>query len=1098
SYIDDPTGQIEIPQKEPRNSVVDFQWLRWRARMWEEYYREWTARFKKGAPDIPVTDNFSLYVSTLPRFFYAAPLDLFRFAEFFDVGGLDCGPSIIGSRHYSAYQFDLVNSAWEDKPVWVPEIYYNWNRQEPQDPGFDFFYCMGRKVSHLSIFTWPVITGKTDTKPYESDVSENKRFVVDALQKEIAEARHVDAEAGGVVTLNYVQPSVGIYWSPDIHNYAIAKGLTQEWLAGTDSIYDLDQIVNDCHFPVKLIDEQRLRKGDMKKLKVLLVGGAYALDLKTWQGMLAFADAGGTLVLVGPAGIYDRQLRPYAFAPCGDESLGLQLSGWKAAGENVYRTDDKSWAKIGKNRKIRSFGRYAEATISPAWETVLRYASGEPAVISRPQGKGSIVFAMSDIANPYSSYMSAGNIEFFEGLLEAAGVPRFCRVFTDEGRSPAPEVAVAHKMRSPGEHYIFLNNFGPEGAFHIYLNGLGKDAVIREMISGRQVEMRDDRGCSTFMETMPKHGYKVYQIKTSAINVATVSSMALTPRSGDLSRMEGVVKSDAAAPTKCAIRKEVAPGGEQLLWLSSPTVDAAVSPVKGGRLVWLSAPGDDGNHVVPSFALKTGDSLVAPDGGIKTILDLNGRSFPGVTLENDFKIGGVTDSPETAGLELSGSDELSGLSVKNALSVSKDRPGLLWKVSQSAAKPPQGLPLRLFIHANLLIGGEVKRKILFAAGGGEGVAFSSQFRPGANETTRVEGKTSWAAAIDPSDKIGVLCLFNKGFCRTQFWNSQKTFNIEIGSDPETIKPGDTQTGELMLYTVNGLSAINFAKEGMAGHFQVESEPGGLLTVLNVCSLEAEKNTDTKFIILGCPKDNGTPVELGDFSMAVHPLRAVMKSISLGAKGGGYASYAFAAVGMDGTKTILKEVSEGAADADEAKISPSGNGSVLNASGIDAPKGAEGMRLKPVKPFDLEKGSIAIKIKSTAGRDISKSGLQFINGYHGEPDYAGNRKSRLTFHAHPIAEWSPTSPMLFLTVFDREGNSLQMAAKAKLRNDEWHLFTAKWDVKAKTAEICIDGDKLVGELKVPDKWAGADPVDLFVVGQDCSKVDSVTVSTELEK
>jgi hypothetical protein len=136
---------------------------------------------------------------------------------------------------------------------------------------------------------------------------------------------------------------------------------------------------------------------------------------------------------------------------------------------------------------------------------------------------------------------------------------------------------------------------------------------------------------------------------------------------------------------------------------------------------------------------------------------------------------------------------------------------------------------------------------------------------------------------------------------------------------------------------------------------------------------------------------------------------------------------------------------------------------------------------------MDSGTIRVRFKTSASRDVVHKGVSLVNGYHGPVDYNQNRSSRLWLNIHGLAPWSPSAPMIFLMLYDKTGQRIHVTANATLRDETWYELTAIWDTKQKSAQLYLDGLPLkLSEEVFPDAWAGADPIETIDAGDSgCS-------------
>jgi len=1079
SYWDDPAGMLDMRQPEKRIPAKDFVWLKWREKSFIDYYRDWTAHYKKTAGNLPVTDNFSLYVSTLPRFYYAAPVDLFQFATFFDVGAVDCGPSLGHDAQYVNYQFDWVNSAWGDRPVWVPEIYYDWEKSEPHALGFDLVYGMGRKVQHTNIFTWPVISNKFGG-PYADDLRKDRSYMLDNIKSDIAQARKFDSEVH-VASLHYVAPPAAIYWSSSIHHFGIAEA-GQDCLAGTDPLYDLDKVFTDLQYPVRFVDA-RTFPASAQGVRALFVGGMQSLSSAQWQSMLAYAKSGGLLVLNGAIGRVDEHLTPFASSPCGQGAqIGIELNDWHSALVDMYSDGVSPLVKLGKNRKVRGFGEYATANISPAWRTLLRTSAGMPGVVTRPYGNGRIVWALTDIANPYGTYQTSNTLYFIEGLLESAEIGRPVRIMDASRQAGAPHVSVAVKRRTDTETYVFVNNFGPEGDFVVDVNLPLKGLTIDEVPSGKRIAWNGDKGGASFTQHFATCGYAIYRVRSTPIDLAHLAVRSPLPAPPALAQQDGA-KAHRFAPQICSLTENKVKSGTMLFWLNGPFTRAAISPTPGGRIAYLSSATDDVSDVIaPSNTVGAEGLISASDGGIKPVIALDGRGYPGPTVDAPFTIASRQNTPEVASVTMTSTLPKENVTLTQMLGVSRANPGINCRVAQGPLLGKR--TMGLILHSVMLLGGEVKRQIDFVAGNGGGEALSIPYKLGSQSGIEPTLPVTWCGVVDPSSAHAVLCVYRKGYNRVRFWNGMSSYNVEPASVPVEVDASAKQEGEADFYNCSGLREINFVASGLAGSFRCWPEAGGQSVSVSLCGLTGNARK-VDLVVVGIK--NGEQKDLGSIGVDVRPVDATAKALSLGGSGSGYDVYRLCERTSGGLVTLKETGSSDVGDS-SSQVSEiaswAGSGDAI----LSSPEAA-----KPQIAWDLASGTVRVRFKTPAARDIVKNGVDLVNGYHGEIDYNQNRKSRLWLNIHGLAEWSPVTPMIFLMIYDKDGHRIHITANATLRDETWYDLSAAWDTKTKMAMLLLNGQGLkMGECVFPDEWNGAEPLETITFGGARAQIGALSI------
>lgn len=1012
ALFQDPVGMLDAPQPEKRRPARDFTWLKWREQSFIRYYRDWTAHFKKTAPDAAVTDNFMLYVSTLPRAYYQCPVDLFKFAQFFDVGGVDTGPSFDHDARYVQYQFDLVNSAWGDRPVWIPEIYYNWRTADPHAVAFDLFYGMGHRVQHTNMFTWPVLAD-TWGGTYADNLRKDRAEMLDNVKADIASARRVNSEVP-VSSLHYVAPPTGIYWNSSVHNFALAVG-QQDWMAGTDPLYDLDKIFTDLQYPVRFVDDEKLAAASPDRLRALFVSGAHSLTAREWKSLLSYAREGGLLVLNGAIGDYDERLQRYASSPCGlGHQIGISLGGWRSASTELFSDGASRLVKLGKNRKLRGFGQYAQVRIGREWATLMRDGGGQPGIVTRAYGSGRIVWSLTDIANPYANYQTSNTLFFIEGMLEAREIGRPVRVVNVETGEGARGVTVSAERRTDRETLLFVNNFGVAGDFRFFVNAPANGATICEMISGRAVVFTNDKGCAVFTQRLPAAGYAVYKVDSQPVDLSRLPVRPVLPAPAPINGRESRAATHPA-PVACSLAVSKTISGAPLYWLTSPCVRAAVTLDSGGRIAYLSSAADDLNDVVPPQNVFPPDGILAsPDGGIKPVLSVAGGGYPGATMLSAFTLMGREQNDDHAGVSSECRLPKENLVLDQSVWVSRADPGLTYRVDQ---RPLAGSArLRLLLHSNLLLGGEVKHNICFVAGD-DRQSVSIPYRLGVQQARPAPMPVTWAGVVDPQSRSAILCVFRKGYSHVSFWNGMRDYNMEPSSDFENVSSASGQHGEASIYVCSRIPKLNFVAGDLAGAFDCWPEAGGQSVRVVLCGLTSARRRVT-LVIVGVK--NGVATELGAIGVDALPVTGVEKRLSLGGAGSGYGSYRLC-VRSGSELKVLREVRGDTQFESDMSSGVDSSSLVGSGPGDETKLLLSPMRVSAESAWTLQSGTVRVRFKAGASKDIVRHGVDLVNASHSQTLGHDSNSSRLSLSIRGIAPWSPASPRIYLTLYDKDSH-----------------------------------------------------------------------------
>jgi len=642
----------------------------------------------------------------------------------------------------------------------------------------------------------------------------------------------------------------------------------------------------------------------------------------------------------------------------------------------------------------------------------------------------------------------------------------------DTGTSPAPKVTIAVKRRTPTETYVFANNFGADGKFHFFVNAPMANLAITDMLSGANMTWSAVRGCAVFEAPLPKCGYGVYRIASAPFDVEHLPVRAVQTAPPPVA-----AGPDSAANlpigTTAVLTEAKTTNGAPLYWLSSPFIRAAVVPERGGRVAYLSGAGTDVNNVLTPTGVFPPEGIVSSDdGGIKAVLDVNGATYPGITLARTFAVTGRTSTPSQASVSMQ--DKVDNLQIDQTFSVSQSDPALRVNVRQHSMTAPRNL--RLYLHGSLLLNGQVNRAVSFAAGNSK-QSVSMPYEIGMQAGRPVGFPADWGAVVDTMQHTAILCVLNKGYSHVTFWNGMRDYNFEAGSEFADTSATNPEEGQASFYVCRDIPQINFVTHGLAGYFAAYPEAGGQSIAVSICGLTG-KPEPLDLVIIGVKQATKEEQVLGSFSIIAKPVTGSQQNLSLGGSGSGYDAYRLC-LKRDGSVIPLKEV---AGNVNSNAPANSADSAVAAWRGDEISLLTTPLRMPAAMPWTLEQGTVRVKFKTNATHDIVHHGVYLVNGYHGAVDHHLNRTSRLWLNIDGLAVWSPSAPMIFLMIYDKEGRRIHVTANATLRDDSWYELAAVWDAKAKTAALYLDGHPLkISEQVFPDGWNGAEPIESFEVG-----------------
>jgi hypothetical protein len=865
-FVDGSWG-LDVPQDKPRNIRMDFLWLTWREKSLVGYYRDWTAHFKKAAPHVPVGHNFYMAFFSMPRIYYACPINPFRFADIWDAGGVDATPCQNG-RDVVTYQMDWLNSAWQNRSLWVPESSHPWSQIGPYDVGFDLFFYAGRKVQYYNFFNWPVLQ-EGNGSFHDSGLSYKNKDILKSLRDAIGQIKTFDQKYD-IASLEYISPSVGIYFDSDIFNYAILQAGDSS-VSGSDSVFDMQKLLRDLHYDVRLIDGKTFGQKIDPNLKALFVSGCHVLSREKFQAMLDYAHNGGVLFLNGATGDCDENLQRYDASPCDMGSqINMTMTSWSGGKQNLLSQGEKPEVKLGKNRMVRGFGHYGQInTQADDWRTLMWQEDGQPGLLSRSFGKGTIYWSRCDIAAMYGFFRKPNTRFLVEGILENHNIGRFVSVRLPDGQ-PASDVAVAIKQRKPGQTFVFLNNFGKDQPVKLYINTGGQPihAIHDVVYVEKQLAFGDENQCATLSLNMHEHGYHVLRIDSQPVAYTALPAPVVQQAPGDLAL--DTKPHEIATVKQCSLTQEKTDDGKNLLTIHHPYLTATIAPDNGGRIVSLSIAGEDTNQVLSPLP-PTGPK----EGGIKTILSEHGESFPGLALDKPFTVLERLADAQQVKLAMRYQDPASHLSLTNTYTCKANDPALYLHVNEQSETSTY--KTRLYLHAAMLLGNDLNRNIKLLAGQ-TNATFQAQYQLGKNIGLPVKAPVQWGALVNPDQQTAFIVRLLSGFDHVNFWNGATTYNLEACSALGELSPDKALEGKLAMYLCKGLSDLSFVMPDLAGSFAVQDQSAGLDVVVRACSLTGQSQKIT-FVLKALKSDSEK--EFGTITLTAQSVKAQEKKLSLG-------------------------------------------------------------------------------------------------------------------------------------------------------------------------------------------------------------------------
>lgn len=434
-------------------------WRRWHDDLLLGWYRDFAAAFRaanRGTVPIgeqPCWANFKTHV-------------FFPLAALSDMGGMDLYlpgemKTTLGYASELFLNFEMNASVYHalGRPVMVHEMYV----QDLSPEGLaeaQGWWLAGRGYNLTTFFTYdhyyegkraglPLVFGLFDkeAKPYPAYTS-FKRFSADFF------AFGARYQPG---TMRRVEPRVAVFLSDDMSlaNLLETGGATWEanGVKGHNGSYWLTR--RNGH-DVEFVNDDSVSRLDRER--VLVIPWSPVLAAGSVERILAFARAGGTVLIDGPFARFDPQYRPYAVCPGAGaaEALGVSVRDVEAKDAVLLLAD---------GTELPAFGQAQGVALSGRADVLCRDREGQPAAVSTPLGKGRVVWLLSALGPVHRGRVPDPKaLSFWEGLLNEAGVTPWYRFTPDP--APAPVEAAARplfdlgaRVREDRELFLFAVSF---------------------------------------------------------------------------------------------------------------------------------------------------------------------------------------------------------------------------------------------------------------------------------------------------------------------------------------------------------------------------------------------------------------------------------------------------------------------------------------------------------------------------------------------------------------------------------------------------------------------------------------------------------------
>lgn len=482
------------------------EWRRWHDAILTQWYSHFAQAFhranggKTALSEQPCWPNFRHHV-------------LFSLGKVADLGGMDLYlpgelPTTLGYASELFMNFDLNASVFQDKPLWVHEMYV----QDNSPAGLaeaQGWWLVGRGYSMVTYFTYdyykegvranlPLIFGMFDPegKPYPVYDS----FVRFRRNTEAFDRRF------GALSLRRERPRVALFLGDDVSlaNWIETGGETWN-AAAVQGHVGAYWLVERNGQPVEFVNDGCLDR--LKGMSVLVVPWTHVVRRDSLAAVLDFARRGGTVILDGPVGLYDDAYRSYTPLPGGAAltALGVRFTDYRDDPTKLILAQGDAPSQAGAPVTLAARGVPVGLEVHGA-EVLGHDSAGNPALIHRRLGRGQVYWFLTSLGREQRARRpDPAAVALWRRLLNSAGLKSHRELVVAEPEGPGaadtnldhggaglkvtdPLPDVSLRLKGDRDAFLFLVSFfaSSEGQLLLRLpqgNYEAEDAVTREAVS---------------------------------------------------------------------------------------------------------------------------------------------------------------------------------------------------------------------------------------------------------------------------------------------------------------------------------------------------------------------------------------------------------------------------------------------------------------------------------------------------------------------------------------------------------------------------------------------------------------------------------------
>jgi beta-galactosidase len=262
---------------------------------------------------------------------------------------------------------------------------------------------------------------------------------------------------------------------------------------------------------VDFIHADDLARQDLSGYKLIYAPYPIMLRGETVRALSSFAEAGGALVMEARAAWNEERGYSTPTIPGFglDRVFGAREAAVTPAAKHTLTITEAHPAvpRLASGASLTG-NVYQEAleTINPAARVVARFADGSPAIVASNHGRGKTLLVGSFLSVAFERTRERNLEEFFQGLVEWAGIERPALV--SDGR-----IEVRSLVGSGYTLYFIFNNGERETAAEIKLQSPYSNHTIRDLVTGEAVRPRTEGGRIALNRAMTPQGVWVIEVR---------------------------------------------------------------------------------------------------------------------------------------------------------------------------------------------------------------------------------------------------------------------------------------------------------------------------------------------------------------------------------------------------------------------------------------------------------------------------------------------------------------------------------------------------------------------------------------------------------